>query len=149
MPQYCLDCGSSVTCDPGYESRLGPRGTAFPVPRVRSRAQLAWLRSSPLGDSLAIAPRVPCAYTIPAGLGPLSTTTTPEVLGRWGHPWYHPAEQRGTGGVMWGRRRHHVHHHLGSRGAPRLGALQYPCTGRPRGGGDLGQGCLAPSPYFE
>src|SRR4029453_13079123 len=129
IPRYCLDCGSSVTCDPGYASRPGPRGTAFPVPRVRSRAPLAWLRSFSLGNSIARAPRVPCAYTIPAGLGPRSTTTTQEVLGRWGHLWYPPTAQRGTGGVMWGRRRHHVHHHLVSPGAPTLGALQYSCPG--------------------
>ena len=47
LPRYCLDSGSSVRCDPGYASRPGPRGTAFPVPRVRSRAPLAWLCSSP------------------------------------------------------------------------------------------------------
>ena len=44
----------------------------------------------------------------------------------------------------WGRRHHYVHHDPVSRGAPRLGALQYPCPGRRDVAATLAKGAAQP-----
>lgn len=51
MPRYCRDCGSSVTCDPGYASRPGPSWYSLSCPSRRITRTTGMVAFLPLDHS--------------------------------------------------------------------------------------------------